>query len=884
VSLWRQLQRGVRALTNRAAADQDTADEVEDFFEQATEALEASGLSPAEARRRARLDFGSTLAVREQVRASRWEHLVETLFADLRYGARRLRASPGFAVVSAITVALGIGASTAIFSAVYPVLFEPLPYPAAGRLVMIWDSGRDGSRNEVTFATYRELLQRTRSFESIAVMKPWGPTLTGSTEPERLDGQRVSVDYFRALGPAPVLGRNFEAADDRLNGPRVVVLSHALWRRRFNSDPAILGRHVTLDDNPYTVVGVMPATFENVLLPSAQLWTPLQYDVSLPIQGPEWGHHLRLVGRLNAGVGFDQAAVELGSIARTPARDFTRPRWASLENGLSVDRLQDDVIRSVKPALTAVVGAVLILLMITGVNVTNLVLARSSMRSEEFAMRVALGAARTRLLRQLVTEGLLLAAVGGGLGIVLAVVGVPLLVALIPPELPRSNAIAVDGAVILFASGLTMLIGLILGVVPASNVLRADAHAGWQQHLRRSVGGRRQWTRRVLVVVEVALAVVLTVSAGLLLRSLQRLFAVDPGFEAARLLTVQVQVSGHRFSNAATTHQFFSEALEAVRRVPGVAAAALTSQLPLSGDQDLYGAQFESRPLQRADESRGTFRYAVSPGYFETLGIRLREGRLLDARDVAGSPLAVVINESFARRRFPGQDAIGQRLHVGPQSGPRYTVVGIVSDVKQMSLGATQEDAVYLTPTQWHFADNPQWFVIRALSDPTALAPAVREAIWSVDKNQPIVRVATMDDLLAATAADRRFALKLFAAFGVVAIVLAAIGIYGLLAGSVAERRREIGVRSALGATRARIVGMVVRQGMSLMALGAGIGLIGAVAASGALVGLLFGVSRLDPAAYLGVVTLLASVSAIACCVPAWRAARVDPAITLRTE
>jgi putative ABC transport system permease protein len=522
--------------------------------------------------------------------------------------------------------------------------------------------------------------------------------------------------------------------------------------------------------------------------------------------------------------------------------------------------------------------------MITGVNVTNLVLARSSLRSEEFAMRVALGAARTRLLRQLVTEGLVLAAVGGGLGIVLAVMGVPMLVALIPAELPRSNAIAVDGAVILFASGLTMLIGLILGVVPASNVLRADAHAGWQQHLRRSVGGRRQWTRRVLVVVEVALAVILTVSAGLLLRSLQRLFAVDPGFEAARLLTVQVQVSGHRFSNAATTHQFFSEALEAVRRVPGVAAAALTSQLPLSGDQDLYGAHFESRPLPRADESRGTFRYAVSPGYFEAFGIRLREGRLLDARDVAGSPLAVVINESFARRRFPGQDAIGQRLHVGPQSGPRYTVVGIVSDVKQMSLGATKEDAVYMTPTQWHFADNPQWFVIRALSDPAALAPAVREAIWSVDRNQPIVRVATMDDLLAATAADRRFALKLFAAFGVVAIVLAAIGIYGLLAGSVAERRREIGVRSALGATRARIVGIVVRQGMMLTGLGAGIGLIGAIAASGALVGLLFGVSRLDPAAYLGVVTLLASVSAIACCLPAWRAARVDPAIALRAE
>jgi predicted permease len=883
VSLWRQLTRGLRALTNRAAADQDTADEVEDFFEQATAALEASGLSPDEARRTARLELGSTLAVREQVRASGWEHLVETLFADLRYGARRLRASPGFAVVSAITLALGIGASTAIFSAVYPVLFERLPYPAAGRLTMIWDVGPDGSRNDVTFGTYRELLERNRSFESIAVMKPWGPTLTGSAEPERLDGQRVSVAYFRAFGVAPALGRDFEAADDQLNGPGVVVLSHALWRRRFNGDPAILGRHVMLDDDPYTVVGVMPATFENVLLPSAQLWAPLQYDVSLPVQGTEWGHHLRMVGRLKAGVGIERATDELGSIARTPVRDFTRPRWASLENGLTVDRLQDAVIRSVKPALVAVLGAVLILLLITGVNVTNLVLARSALRREEFAMRVALGAARPRLIRQLVTEGLMLAVLGGGLGMVVALVGVPLLVALSPAALPRSSAIAVDGAVIVFAAGLTILIGLIIGVVPASNVLRSDAHVGLQRHLRRSVGGR-QWTRGVLVVAEVALAVILTVSAGLLLRSLQRLFAVDPGFDAARLLTVQVQASGHRFSNLAATQQFFAEALDAVRRVPGVSAAALTSQLPLSGDQDLYGAHFESSPLQRADESRGTFRYAVSSSYFETLGIRLRRGRLLDARDVTGSPLAVVINESLARRRFPGQDAIGQRLHVGPQSGPWYTVVGIVSDVKQMSLGASQEDAVYMTTTQWHFADNPQWFVVRAWSDAAALAPLVRQAIWSVDRNQPIVRVATMDDLLAATAADRRFALRLFAAFGVVAIVLAAIGIYGLLAGSVAERRREIGVRSALGATRARIVGMVARQGMMLTGLGAVIGLIGAVAASGALVGLLFGVSRLDPVAYFGVLTLLVSVSAIACCVPAWRAARVDPAITLRAE
>jgi putative ABC transport system permease protein len=883
MSLWRQLTRGLRALTNRATADQDAADEVEHFFEETRAALEADGLSPDEARRTARLELGDTLVVREQIRASGWEHLVETLLTDLRYGARRLRASPGFAIVSVVTLALGIGASTAIFAAVNPVLFEPLPYPNAGRITMIWDTGRDGARNDVTFGTYRELVERSRSFDAIAVMRPWQPTLIGSAEPERLDGQRVSAGYFRALGVSPTLGRDFEPADDQLNGPQVVILSHALWQRRFNSDPTMLGRHITLDDQSYTVIGVMPADFENVLLPSAQLWSPLQYDLSLPPQGREWGHHLRMVGRLEADVRIERAAEELDSIAQTTVSEFSRPRWASLENGFTVDRLQDDIVRAVRPALVAVLGAVMLLLLIAGVNVTNLVLARSAQRRNEFAMRVALGAARPRLLRQLITEGLLLAALGGGLGMVVVIGGVPLLVALSPAELPRASVIAVDGAVFACALGLTTLIGLVVGIVPALHEFRDDSPPELQQHLRRSVGGRKR-TRGALVIAQVALAVVLTVSAGLLLRSLQRMFAVDPGFDAAHLLTMQVQTSGRRFWDADTTHRFFAAALDAVRKVPLVSAAALTSQLPLSGDQDLYGVRAESRPIQQADGDRGTFRYAVSPNYFETLDIPLIRGRLLEARDVAGAPLAVVINESFARRRFPGQDAIGQRVHVGLDSGPWYTIVGIVRDVKQMSLGASQEDAVYMTTTQWHFADNPQWLVVRAGADPASLAPAIREAIWSVDKDQPIVRIATMDDLLAATAADRRFALILFGVFGVVAVLLAAIGIYGLLSGSVTERTREIGVRSALGATRARIVGIVVRQGMMLTGCGVAIGLIGAVATSGALVTLLFGVSRLDPVAYLSVVALLGSVSAIACWIPAWRAACVDPAITLRAE
>jgi putative ABC transport system permease protein len=430
--------------------------------------------------------------------------------------------------------------------------------------------------------------------------------------------------------------------------------------------------------------------------------------------------------------------------------------------------------------------------------------------------------------------------------------------------------------------GITTLIGLVVGLIPALHASRADLQIGLQQSSRRTAGGH-QLTRRTLVVAEVALAIVLLVSSGLLLRSLQRLFAVTPGFDASHLLTMQVQTSGHRFDDS-TTHRFFAEALDAVRRVPGVTAAAFTSQLPLSGDSEKYGMHFESSPSGNLEADDGVFRYAVSPGYFETMGIPLRRGRLLDAHDVAGAPVAILINESFAQHKFLDQDPIGQRVRVGPTDGPWYTIVGVVGDVKQTSLAVSQADAVYITPTQWFVADRAMSLVVRARVDAAALAPAIRDAIWSVDKDQPIVRLATMDDLLAASAAERRFALILFEAFGIVALALAATGIYGVLSGSVTERTREIGVRLALGASRGNILALVVRQGMTLTGLGVVIGLSGAMVASQAIVTLLFGVSRLDPITYLGVIALLLGVSVIACWVPAWRAARVDPSITLRAE
>ena len=880
MSLWRQLTHGLRVLTHRDAAGQGVDEEVQHYVEQAIAARLASGFSPDEARRATRLEIGNTTVMREEVLAYGWENLVSASVADLRYAARRLRGTPGFTVVAVLTLALGIGASTAIFSAVNPILFQSLPYPSAGRVAMIWDFGVDGARLDVTFGTYRELIERSRSFDAMAVMKPWQPTLVGRTQPERLDGQRVSAGYFRALGVPPALGRDFQESDDRLNGGNVAILGDGLWRRRFDSDPAIVGQQVTLDDAFFTIAGVMPPAFENVLSPEAEIWAPLQYDMS---QGRAWGHHLRMVGRLRPSVSTDQSGRELDTIARAPMPEFPRAPWASLKRGLTVSSLQDEVTRGVRPALVAVSGAVLLVLAIACVNVTNLLLARGAQRRGEFAMRAALGAGRVRMIRQLLTENLLLASLGGALGIVLAELGVRALVALSPPGLPRVGAIRLDGAVLVFGMAVTTFVGLAFGLLPALQASRSDLHTGIQHSSPRAVGGH-QMARRILVVSEVALALVLLVSAGLLFRSLQRLFAVDPGFIPSQLLTMQVQTSGRRFNDDAGVHQFFAQALEAVRQVPGVASAAFTSQLPLSSDFEKYGVQFESSPNDDPNADHSALRYAVTPGYLETMGIPLRGGRLLDQHDAAGQPVAVLINESFAKRKFPGGNTIGQRVHVGSTDLPWFTIVGVVGDVKQTSLALGQADAVYIPTVQWYYPDRALSLVVRTAGPTPALVASIRDAIWSVDKDQPIVRVATMDGLVAASAAERRFALILFEAFALAALALVATGIYGVLSGSVTERMREIGVRSALGASRADILALVMRQGMTLTVAGLVLGLAGAVAASQALVTLLFAVSRLDPVTYLGVIALLAAVSGIACSFPAWRAARVDPSVTLRAE
>jgi len=881
--LWRPLARGLRALLNQRGTDQDAADEVRDYIERSAAAHEARGLSTARARRAAELELGNATVARERLRDGRWENLVDATLADLRYAMRRLRTNPGFTAVAAITLALGIGATTAIFSAVNPILFEPLPYPQAGRIIALEYRFPDGGTGEQAFGSYREIAERSRSFETLAVSKTWQPSLAGLARPERIDGQRVTAAYFRVLGIRPAVGRGFDAGDDGPGGANVVVLSDGLRRRLFAADSAVVGRQVKLDDALYTVVGIMPPGFENVPAPSAEAWSLLQYDPSLPADGREWGHHLQMIGRLRPDVNLDQARRELDVIARSPVPEFHRPPYASMQQGLVLTSLQDQSTAGVRPALLGVLGAVALLLLIACVNVTSLMLARGARRRGEFAMRAALGASRRRMIRQLLAESLLVALVGAALGVVIAVAGVRALLALAPANLPRARAIGVHGAALAFTLGITTLVGVAVGVIPALQAASDDARAALREASHRFAS--RHVARRVLVVTEVALALVLLVGAGLLLRSLERLFAVSPGFDASHVLVMQVQTSGRRFDDAGT-RRFFIDAAGAVRRVPGVERASFTTQLPLSGVGliDAYGVTFER--TQHTPSQTAAFRYGVSPGYFETMGIPLIRGRLFDEHDLQPSVMRpVVISEALAKREFSGLDPIGQRLRFGgPADRPWDVVVGVVGDVKQRSLATTDGEAVYVVAAQWLWADPAQWLVVRAHGNAAALAPAVRNAVWSVDKDQPVVNVTTMDALVAASEAQRRFVLFVLETFAVVALVLAATGIYGVLSGSVAERLREIGVRAALGASPSGILGLVMRQGMTLTAVGAVLGIAAAAAASRALVTLLFGVSHLDVATYAGVTGVLLAVSALACWVPAWRAARVDPAITLRSE
>ncbi|MEO8636764.1 MAG: ADOP family duplicated permease [Gemmatimonadales bacterium] len=804
------------------------------------------------------------------------------LRGDVRQGLRVGRRAPLFTTLVVLTFALGLGAAGAIFSVLHPVLLQGAPYPDADRLVTINDPDNHGEASNIGYPTFTDVARESRSLEHLAAMSSWTPILGGRGDAVQLSGQRVTHDFFRTLGVQPSLGRDFLPEEDSHAGRNaVVILGHGFWQARFAGDSGIIGRTIQLSDRAVTVIGVMPRSFESLLSRTAMVWAPLGYEEG---DGPACRdcRHLRVIARRRASVTPATLQAELLQISTAMVRQFPG-NYARA--GFVIIPLNALLLRNVRPVLLAITGAVALLLLIACVNVTNLFLGRGLLRSSEFAVRSALGAGSVPLIRQVLVEALLLALAGGILGAGIAYAGVRLLVHLAPPGIPRLDQVTVNGTVLGFLFLLATLCGVIAGTAPAIAARRTNLGGLLRAGGRSIIGRTSRQLRAALVVVEVAVALVLLTGTGLLLRSLDRLLAVPTGFDAPGLVSLPLQTYGSRYAEDATVHQFYARVLDQVRSVPGVSGAAVVSQLPLSGDFDTWGIHTEvKQSINPADDPDG-FRYAISPGYLATMGIPLLRGRDITPDDNATAPPVVMINATMARRIFGTADPLEQRLRIGGDQSPLRTVVGITGDTRQQGLDVGPESQIYLPAVQNQFADSRMVLVVRGpRADPALVVPAVREAIAQIDPTVPIASVVTMTEYVQLNAATRRFALVLFQLFGAAALTLAALGLYGVLAASVIERTREIGIRSALGATSGRILGQVARSALRLAGLGVVVGLATSLAGTGLLQSLLFEVSPTDQVTYFAVCGLLLLVSLVAAIVPGWRAVRVAPAVALREE
>jgi putative ABC transport system permease protein len=832
----------------------------------------AARLADLAARRGARRARGPAVAGGATAMSKLWQ--------DLKYAWRTLRQAPGFTVVAVLTLGLGIGANTAVFSVIDAVLLRPLPFPHPERLVTLWERELGGATMNTSYANFLDWRQRSRTFDAMAVLSYWTPSIAGSGAPERLEGLRVSRDFFRVLGVRPALGRDFLAEEDVRGHHHVAIVSYGLWQRRLGGDPRLIGRAVLLDGVPYTLVGVLPkgleSPFSTNFYRTAEIWAPLAYNSALPF-ACRTCRHLRAIARLGPGVSPERAGQQLDAVSRALVAEYPHDYERA---GAAVIPLGEQLVGDYRHSLLLLMGAVGLVLAIACANVTSLLLARSQRRTAELAVRSALGAHRTRIVRQLLTESALLHLLGGALGALLAAAGVAALVHASPPNVPRLQLAAVDLRVMAVTFAVSLLAGLAVGLVPALRCSGGNLRAGLASG---GAGGvvRRRRLDGLLVTGDMALALVLLIGAGLVLQSLVRLFAVHPGFDPRRMLTAEISASGPRYAADASVVELYRRVLDRVQALPGVRAAALASQLPLGGNFDSYGITLEENPNAGEAERPSAQRFSVSAGYRAVMGIPLLRGRDLAATDQAGTPAVVLVNRTFAERIWPGQEALGKRIRLGDPKGPWRTVVGVVGDVHHLGLDVPADLQIYLPQPQ--FMSSDMTLVVRCAAEPLALAAAVRAAIWAVDPDRAVSNVATMDEVMQVSAARRLFTLRLMAVFAAIAVLLAMVGIYGVLSYAVGERTREIGVRMALGAPRGRIVAMVVGRGALYAAAGLLLGTALAAATSHLLSALLFGVSAQDPATYAGLALLLALMALLAAWLPARRAAALDPLAATRS-
>jgi predicted permease len=809
---------------------------------------------------------------------------MDTLIKDTRFAVRWLLKRPAFTAVAVLTLALGIGVNTAIFSAVDSVLLRPLPLKDPERVVAIWEHslGIGIARNEVAPANYFDLRNQTQSFEGVGAFGDESINLSGAGEPEHLEGQLVSANVFTLLGVQPALGRTFSPEEDQVGQHRVVVLSDALWQRRFNRDPAVINRNLMLNGESFTVVGVMPRGFFFPVRES-ELWIPWAMG---PEQASGRGdHYLRVVARLKPGITAERAEADVQSLAARLSTMYPRTNEGL---GFSVNSFHQDYVGDLRLPILVLFAAVGLVLLIACANVANLLLAQATTRRKEIAIRMALGAKRWAIARQLLIESLLLAIGGGLLGILGAIWGVEALSKLVPASLSKLEAASINGRVFLFTLLTVVLTAITFGAVPALHAARANPGATLNEVGRDAGGGvSGRYLRRLLVISEVALAVVLLVGAGLLVRSFQRLRQVDVGFKPDNLLTMRVVLPMPKYLKAEVRATFYDELLQRVNEVPGVESAGVITFLPLSFSGMKFNFSVEGQAAPGDMKLPFALFRVVSPDYFRTLRIPLQRGRFFDAHDASDSPPVIVVNRRLAEQYWPGEDPTGKRLKIGPVDSPNpwATVVGVVRDVRQSGLYGEQMFELYVPYAQDRrgFA-APRDLIVRTRGDAASVAGAVRQAVWAVDKDQPVSDVRTMDQVFVATISRERFQALLIGLFAALALSLACAGLYGVISYAVAQRTHEIGIRMALGAQPVDVLSLVLRQGMALTLTGLVIGIAVGAVATRVLSDMLYGVTATDPVTFIGVPALLLLVAFFACYIPARRATRIDPLVALRYE
>jgi predicted permease len=810
---------------------------------------------------------------------------MESLIKDIRYGVRTLLSRPGFSTIVILTLALGIGANTALFSVVNAVLLEPLAFSEPDRLVRVWSAfpERDLELGTTSPLDLDDWRAQSAAFENMAGfpnIRLRGFVLAGGDSPEEIETVFVTEGFFETLSVVPQVGRAIASEDHVEGNNQVVVLSHGAWQRRFGADPGIVGSTLTLSGLPFTVIGVMPPSFEYPYA-EAEMWAPLSLIPDDGVPRRRFVRWLSVVARLAPGASIEQAQAEMNTITGRLALEY--PEANEGLTAVTMRPLHEQMVGDVQTAMLTVFAAVGFVLLIGCANIANLLLARSEGRSKEIAVRVALGAGRGRLVRQLLTESVVLAVCGGVIGLALSIWGVRALVALAPQEIPRLSSVGIDGTVLIFTAALALLTGLAFGLVPALRAAASDPHDALKEGVRgSSAGGGRHAFRAFLVTAEIALVVVLAIGAGLLIRTYSRLLEVDSGIDAENLLTLSVTAQSYKYPETSQFIAFFEETIAAVRQAPGVEAAAMIRPMPLRADTfagESFRFSIPGKPEMPEGEERGAVLRFASPGYFKTMGIPMMGGRDFTPRDDGESPFVLILNRTAAERYWPDEDPVGQTVQFGDSSAE---IIGVVGDVRQLSLAQEPTPAVYSVFTQ--VSRVGMTLVVRTTGDPLSTIATVQRAIWEVDPDQPITQISTMGDIVLGSVAQPRFSMTLLGVFAALALVLASVGIYGVISYSVSQRTHEIGLRMALGAETGDVLKLILRHGLMLAGTGIGVGLVGAFLVTRLLESLLFGVAAMDFVTFASVAVLLGLVALIATTVPALRAARVDPMIALRSE